>query len=70
MFSNEGQAQRLVADIVFVGSVSKRSNTWLWSWANPSVDKGLSAPLRKVRDRSTPVRAMAARRLLLLEGKR
>ena len=50
VFSNEGQAQRLVADIVFVGSVSKRSNTWLWSWANPSVDKGLSAPLRKVRD--------------------
>ena len=28
---------KIVAKIQFVGSVSKKSNTWLWSWANPTI---------------------------------
>jgi hypothetical protein len=50
VFSNAADPQRLIADIVFVGSVSNRSGTWLWSWANPSVDAALSRPVRKLRE--------------------
>ena len=32
----QGGRPRVIVDIVFVGSVSTRSNTWLWSWANGS----------------------------------
>ena len=35
-FSNNG-VPAVRAKIQFVGSVSTLSNTWLWSWANPSV---------------------------------
>lgn len=45
-FSSNGQA-RLVADIQFVGSVSTRSDTWLWSWANRSI---VEPARRRVRD--------------------
>ena len=37
VFSENGVA-RVVADILFVGSISTESDTWLWAWANDSVD--------------------------------
>lgn len=46
---SQGGERRVVADIVFVGSISTRSNTWLWSWANDSFLEPLRAPLREVR---------------------
>ncbi|AZR39519.1 DUF6882 domain-containing protein [Marinobacter salarius] len=36
VFSNEG-VPAVVAQVQFVGSISTISNTWLWSWANPSI---------------------------------
>lgn len=48
VFSKDGQP-RVVADIVFVGSVSTVSNTWLWSWANPHLDSKLTRPIEEVR---------------------
>ncbi len=38
LFSNAGNVA-LVARIQFVGSVATTSNTWLWSWANHSLDE-------------------------------
>jgi hypothetical protein len=37
VFTNAGWPA-LIARIQFVGSVSKLSHTWLWSWANPSFE--------------------------------
>ena len=37
VFSAAG-VPKVVADIQFVGSVSNKSGTWLWSWANPHLD--------------------------------
>jgi hypothetical protein len=48
VFSNRG-VPGVVADIQFVGSVSTRSNTWLWSWANESFLEGVRSQARQVR---------------------
>src|SRR5712675_1358664 len=46
---SDGGKPRVVADIVFVGSVSTRSNTWLWSWANDSYLENVKSRMREVR---------------------
>jgi hypothetical protein len=48
IFSNGGVPQ-VTADVLFVGSLSTRSDTWRWSWANETVNEPLKAPLREVR---------------------
>lgn len=48
VFSNKGE-RKVVADIVFVGSIATRSNTWLWSWANGSHLEPVKARMREVR---------------------
>jgi hypothetical protein len=48
VFSHDGQLQ-VVADIQFVGSISTRSHTWMWSWANQSLRESVKARLRRVR---------------------
>jgi hypothetical protein len=48
VFSNGGRP-RVIADIVFVGSVSTKTNTWLWSWANGSHLEPVKAKMREVR---------------------
>ncbi len=40
---------KVVADIEFVGDVSKTSKTWLWSWANSTVDAKLKNRILAVR---------------------
>ena len=47
-FSRDGHVH-LVADFQMVGSTSTISNTWLWSWANPSTDELVKHRVRKVR---------------------
>lgn len=42
VFSNDGKPT-VIAKVQYVGSVSTISNTWLWSWANPTI-------LEKVKD--------------------
>jgi hypothetical protein len=49
IFSENGVA-KVVADIQFVGSISTESETWLWAWANDSVDPQLSTSMGTVRD--------------------
>jgi len=49
VFSENGIA-KVGAAIQFVGSISTQSNTWLWAWANDSVDPKLSTSMLTVRD--------------------
>jgi hypothetical protein len=47
---SENRVAKVVADIQFVGSVSTESDTWLWAWANDSVDPQLSTSMSVVRN--------------------
>jgi hypothetical protein len=49
VFSNDG-VPAVVAKIEFVGSVSTKSNTWLWAWANPSVLESVKSRIPAVCD--------------------
>ena len=49
VFSNDGVIA-VIAKVQFVGSISTRSNTWLWSWANSSI-------MDNVKDRMHAVKA-------------
>jgi hypothetical protein len=53
VFSDSGIA-KVVAAIQLVGSISKRSGTWLWSWDNSTV-------LGNVKDRLVEVRQFGER---------
>jgi hypothetical protein len=48
VFSTKG-APAVVAKFQEIGTVSKVSNTWLWSWANSSVPAGVTVAARTVR---------------------
>lgn len=48
VFSDHDVA-KVIAHVQFVGSVSTRSNTWLWAWGNESIDTGLTTIARQVR---------------------
>jgi hypothetical protein len=48
VFSNGG-TPRVIARAQLVGSVSKKTGTWLWSWANGSIEKELCRDLEEVR---------------------
>lgn len=47
-FSDMGVV-KVVARIQFVGSISNKTNTWLWSWANDSVLPGIRESLWAVK---------------------
>jgi hypothetical protein len=49
IFSNDG-VPAVVATIEFVGSISAKSNTWLWSWANPSTLEAVRSRIAAVYD--------------------
>jgi hypothetical protein len=57
VFSRQG-VPIVVADIQFVGSISLRSHTWMWSWANESL-------LEPVKERAREVRAYGEEHCLL-----
>jgi hypothetical protein len=48
VFSEESRP-RVVAEIQFVGSISTVSDTWLWSWANDTIDGSLTVAASSVR---------------------
>lgn len=48
IFSNGG-VPAVEAAVLFVGSFSTASNTWLWGWANSSIDGVLSERVKEVR---------------------
>lgn len=49
IFSDQS-GPRVVATIEFVGSISTRSNSWLWAWANDSLDERVKGRINKVRE--------------------
>lgn len=48
VFSSNGQ-NLVVAKAQIVGTLSTKSNTWLWSWSNPSILESAKATLQKVK---------------------
>jgi len=48
IFSTAGNPQ-VVANIQFVGSLSNRTQTWLWAWANSTLDEQLTLHSRQVQ---------------------
>ncbi len=49
VFSNSG-VPAVIANVELVGSVSNRSKTWLWSWANFSSRESLCQRIKAVRE--------------------
>lgn len=47
IFSNDG-VLAVIAEFQFVGSISSTSETWLWSWANSTIDETLSKEMHTV----------------------
>src|SRR6185369_11972463 len=47
--SNDG-IPAVICSIEFVGSISKVSNTCLWSWANFGLSENVRSLIKKVRD--------------------
>ncbi|RYZ78906.1 MAG: hypothetical protein EOP04_28795 [Proteobacteria bacterium] len=48
-FSSKG-VDKLVIDYENVGSLSQKSNTWLWAWDNPNVEATVKSEIGMVRD--------------------
>lgn len=46
---SDGRRARVVADFQFVGSWSRRTETWMWSWANRSIEESVKKRVRRVR---------------------
>jgi hypothetical protein len=46
---SDGGVPRVLAHAQLVGSISKKTGTWLWSWANHSIDEQLRRDLAEVR---------------------
>ena len=50
IFSDVGVIPRVVADYQIVGSLSGKSNTWLWAWDNPYLLENTIQDIRKVKE--------------------
>jgi hypothetical protein len=50
IFSDVGVVPRVSADYQIVGSLSERSNTWLWSWDNPYLLENTYMDVLKVQE--------------------
>jgi hypothetical protein len=48
IFSDAARTARVLARVQLVGAVDRPSGTWLWSWANPSVDPALCRDILEV----------------------
>lgn len=48
VFSDAG-VPKLIARFQVVGSISTISNTWLWSWANPSIEENVKKDIHEVK---------------------
>ncbi len=48
VFSSGGKPA-VLADITFVGSISRTSETWLWAWDNPSISGALTKDVLRVK---------------------
>jgi hypothetical protein len=48
IFSDAG-LPKVIANIEFVGTISTKSDTWLWAWANDSLDLNVTQLIARVR---------------------
>ena len=48
IFSNDG-VKAVIAKVQFVGSISNKSDTWLWSWANSTVLDNVKDQMHRVK---------------------
>ena len=48
IFTHDGKPQ-VEADVHFSGSFSKKSNTWMWAWANQNLDEKVKAASRNIK---------------------
>lgn len=48
IFSDKG-VPKLIADFQVVGTLSTVTNTWLWSWANPSILESVKTDIHVVK---------------------
>lgn len=44
-----GGKPQFVADFRFAGSFCRQSESWMWAWANPSIDEPMKNEIRQVR---------------------
>jgi len=49
VFSN-GDKPAVIAKVQFVGSISTKSDTWLWSWANSTILDNVKDEMHKVKE--------------------
>ena len=47
---SKGGVAKAVADAQVLGSYSTYSGTWMWSWANPTVNSAVKKDIEKVRE--------------------
>ena len=47
--SFSGASRAVVADIQFLGSWSEKASTWMWAWANQSIDASMKKEIEDVR---------------------
>lgn len=62
IFSHEGK-QQVEAEISFTGSISTTSNTWMWAWANESLEdkiKSESLIIREIGEREHYIKLASA----------
>jgi hypothetical protein len=45
-----GDEVKLEFKVAAIGTYAEKSSTWMWSWANPSIDKAMSEPVLKVKE--------------------
>jgi hypothetical protein len=43
------EGKRIIMSFIVVGSISDRSNTWMWSWDNPYMLENVTEEMQKVR---------------------
>ncbi len=48
VFSDQG-VPKVITQIQFVGSISKLTKTWLWSWGNPTILPSVKEQITEVR---------------------
>jgi len=46
---SEDSVRKVIASIEFVGSISTKTDTWLWAWGNDSLDQERTRLIRRVR---------------------
>ncbi len=51
--SFSGSGRTVIADIQFLGSCSKRAGTWMWAWANESIEGRMKKEVEEVRSFGT-----------------